>query len=162
MAGDHSEPDWASLARHAPALATVRAFAEGSGAERVAVLLDDPGREPVLVECAPGAPIELTRGDEVFVLGVDATDGVAPLPVAVPRAAPGSAITADPETGEIHAPLGVIPALADGLMALARALGGRSIASADFPTRDADAPLTIAAREGEGIVVAVGDRQFEL
>jgi hypothetical protein len=32
----------------------------------------------------------------------------------------------------------------------------------DFPTRDPSLPVTIAAREGEPLVVAAGDRRFEL
>jgi hypothetical protein len=36
------------------------------------------------------------------------------------------------------------------------------VATVDFPTRDPELPLTIAAREGEPIVLAIGDRQFLL
>ena len=150
------------LARHASALATVRAFAEQSGADRVVVLLDDGAGRGLLLECGPGGPIEVTDGDEVLLVAPEATAAVASLPIEIPRAAPPSAMTADPETGEIHAPLGVVASLADGVLALARALGGRSLATAEFPTRDAGPELTIAARDGEGIVVAVGDRHFEL
>jgi hypothetical protein len=52
--------------------------------------------------------------------------------------------------------------LAEVVLALARAAGGRSVATVDFPTRDPELPLTIAAREGEPIVLAIGDRQFLL
>jgi hypothetical protein len=36
------------------------------------------------------------------------------------------------------------------------------VATADFATRNPDVPLTIAAREGEPIVVAAGEHRFEL
>jgi hypothetical protein len=48
------------------------------------------------------------------------------------------------------------------VLALARAFGGRSVATADFATRDPELPLTIAAREGEPLVLAAGDRRFLL
>ena len=52
--------------------------------------------------------------------------------------------------------------LGEAVLGLAAAFGGRSVATADFPTRDADRPLTIAARQGEPIVLAVGEEQFVL
>lgn len=154
--------DWAAPARHAVAIATVRAFAEASGAERVAVLLDPGAGEPVMLECVPGAPLELTAGDERFSIPPDATEDIEPLPVKAPLAPPGSAIDIDAEAGEVHAPIGVVPSLAEGLLALARALGGRTVASADFATREPGRPLTLAAREGESVIVAVGEKHFEL
>ena len=58
------------------------------------------------------------------------------------RAVPASALSADPETGELAAPLGSVQLLADSVLALARALGGRSVATATFATRDPELPLT--------------------
>ena len=52
--------------------------------------------------------------------------------------------------------------LADAVLALARSFGGRSVATADFATRDPDLPITIAAREGEPLLLAVGDGRFVL
>ena len=52
--------------------------------------------------------------------------------------------------------------LAEVVLALARTGGGRSVATVDFSTRDPELPLTIAAREGEPVVLAIGDRQFRL
>ncbi len=154
--------DWGAPARHGVAIATVRAFTEASGAERVAVALDTGTGDAVLLDCLPGAPLELTAGQETFSVPPDATEGIEPLPVQAPLAPPGSAIVLDAEAGEVHAPIGVLPSLADGLLALARALGGRTVASADFATREPGRPLTLAARKGERVVVAVGDRHFEL
>ena len=48
------------------------------------------------------------------------------------------------------------------MLALARAFGGRTVASADFATRDPAVPLTIAAREGEPVLLALAGRHFEL
>jgi hypothetical protein len=155
--------DWADLARHGPAIATVRAFVEASGALRVAVLLDDGGGEGMVLECEPGRSLEVTSAaGELFVLPLEATEAVAPLPVPIPLAAPPTAIDVDLEAGRVLAPVGVVPALAEGVLALARALGGRTVATAEFATRDSARPLTIAGRKGEGIVLAIGDEQFEL
>jgi hypothetical protein len=52
--------------------------------------------------------------------------------------------------------------LAEVVLALARAAGGRSVATVDFSTRDPELPLTIAAREGEPVVLAIADLQFLL
>ena len=162
MSVDEPDPGWEAIAHHGRAIATVRVFAEESGAERVAVVLDAGGGQAVLLECLPGEALELTVGDDAFVIPRDATASVTPHPVVIPPAPPASSIEIDLDADRILAPVGVLPALADGVMSLARALGGRTIATADFPTREPGFPMTIAARAGEGVVVAVGDAQFEL
>lgn len=143
--------------RHGPALATIRAYTEQSGAERVAVLLD-AGAQALVVECEPGAGLDVVVGEE----RVSVAPGAAPHELEVRRAPPATAIEIDTVQWEILAPVGVVSALADGVLALATVLGGRSVASADFPTRDPALPLTVAARMGEGVVLAAGDEQFDL
>ena len=155
-------PDAGTLARHAIAIATVRTFLEASRATRVVVLLEGPGGTAVMLEAMPGAPLELTTEAGTFAVVPGAVDGVAPLPVEAPLAPPPSALGVDTVAGEIHAPIGVVPSLADGVLALARAFGGRTVASAEFATRDPEVPLTLAARDGEGVVAAAGDEQFTL
>ena len=88
--------------------------------------------------------------------------GVAALPLPDLRAVPASALSADPESGELAAPIGSIQLLADSVLALARALGGRSVATATFATRDPDTPLTLAARDGEPVVLDIAGRHFTL
>ncbi len=75
---------------------------------------------------------------------------------------PASALSADPESGELAAPLGSVQLLADSVLALARALGGRSVATATFATRDPELPLTLAARVGEPVVLDIAGRHFTL
>ena len=147
--------------RLAAACATVRAFAEGAGAERVMVLLDaGDGEGPVLVERLEHGGFEVTDGDTTlpFVPSPD----VGPLPLPPLRPVPASAISADPETGELAAPLGGIQLLADSVLALARTGGGRSVATATFATVDPAMPLTLAAREGEDVVLELAGRHFSL
>jgi hypothetical protein len=142
------------------AAATLRAFAERSGAERIVLLIDQgDGRTASLLECEPGGPVLLTEGDETRALApADAT----PLPLPDVRPTPAPAVRLDPDAGEVIAPFGVVARLAAAVLELARAFGGRSVATADFPTAEPDRPLTIAAREGEPVVLAMGDRHFAL
>jgi hypothetical protein len=152
-----------ALARHAEAVATVRAFAERSGAERVVLLVDPGDGSPAtMVDCARGGTLELTdRGRSWQVPPATHVDAL-PRPFPEPRPAPPTAIAIDPDTGELEAPLGAIANLGHAVLGLAAAFGGRSVATADFATRDPRLPITIAAREGEPLVLAAGDRRFVL
>ena len=85
-----------------------------------------------------------------------------PRPLPEIRPAPSSALSADPITGELAAPIGAIANLGHAVLGLARAFGGRSVATAEFATQDPDLPMTIVAREGEPLLLAVGDGRFEL
>ncbi len=152
-----------AIARHADAIATVRAFAARSEALRV-VLIVDRGAEdaPVMLDAVPGGAIELTEEGEVH--PVPAELPVLAPPRALPeiRPAPSSALRADPITGELSAPIGAIANLGHAVLGLAQAFGGRSVATAEFATQDPDLPMTIVAREGEPLLLAVGDGRFEL
>jgi hypothetical protein len=142
------------------AVATLRAFAEQGGAVRVTALLDlGDDQVPVLIECEPHQPVAITKGEELYLVPDDALRDVAPLDVAPPRPVPATAISVDPLQGEVAAPLGAIASLALAVRQLARALGGRTVAMADFATATGE-PLSIAAREGEPIVLAMGEHQF--
>lgn len=158
-----TDPAAAALARHAIAVATVREFAARSGAHRVVLLLDE-GDEPqaTMLELVHGAPLELTEAGVTHAIEAGAGVDAPPLPLPELRPAPATALQVDPVTGELAAPLGVVANLGEAVLGLAAAFGGRSVATADFPTRDADRPLTIAARQGEPIVLAVGEEQFVL
>ena len=151
------------LARHAEAVATVRAFSERSGATRV-VLLVDPGdgSTATMLDCARGGALELTDGDATCEIPASTRVDAVPRPFPDPRPPPDTALAVDPDTGQLEAPLGVIDNLAQAVLGLATAFGGRSVATADFATRDPHLPITIAAREGEPLVLAAGDRRFVL
>ena len=71
-----------AIARHADAIATVRAFAERSDALRVVLLVDLGEATPAMLDAAPGGAVELTDEGE-------AHNVPAELPVpAPPRARP--------------------------------------------------------------------------
>jgi hypothetical protein len=150
----------AALTRHGEAIATVRAFAARSGAERV-VLLVDPGdgSTATMLDWSAGT-LELTDQDEAY--AIDHPVAAQPRPLPDLRPPPPTALSVDAETGELEAPIGAITNLGQAVLALAAAFGGRSVATAEFATRDPETPITIAAREGEPLVLAVGDRRFVL
>ncbi len=151
-----------ALARHAEALATVRAFAERSRAERVVLLVDHGDEATVMLDCGPDLTVEVTEGEASWTVppGTPAPGDPRPLPDI--RPAPASSLRADPETGELVAPLGAVANLSESVLGLARAFGGRSVASADFATHDPRLPMTIVAREGEPLLLAIGDGRFAL
>jgi hypothetical protein len=147
----------------AEAVATLRAFASASAAERVVLLIDrGEDRDAVMLDCDALGAIEITEDGEAVIVGPAVPPGAAPKPLPELRPPPPTALALDTETGQLEAPLGVVANLASGVLALATAFGGRSVASADFPTRDPEQPLTVAAREGDPIIVAAGDHRFEL
>ena len=143
-------------------LATVRDFADRSGALRVAVLLDrGPDRLPPTIEAEPGEPVTISQGEENFIVPPGDLAGVEPIHVHLPIAVPPTAMDVDVERGEVAAPIGLLDALADGVAGLAAAMGGRSVAQAEFGTRSGT-PISLTARPGDATVVTVGEAQFEI
>jgi hypothetical protein len=137
------------------AAAIARAFAARAGALRVVLIVDRGEQEPLMVDCDPAGDVEITDGD-VTTHDTTETQGDAP----DVRAVPATAISLDTETGELAAPLGAIEQLARALLEVAQRLGGRSVATAEFAT--SGDPITLAAREGEPVVLAAGDEEYRL
>jgi hypothetical protein len=149
------------MQEYAVALATLQDFAARTGAERVVALLDrGDDAPPVLVERLEDGALQVTEDIEPVVATADPS--VAPHPLAGLRAVPATAMSADPETGELAAPIGSVQLLAESVLTLACAFGGRSVATATWATRDPDLPLTVAAREGEPVVLDIAGRHFAL
>ena len=147
---------------HDVILATVRDFAERSGAVRVAVLLDrGPDHLAPLIEAEPGEHVTIEQGGEHVLVPTADLIGVQPLPLELPRPLPPTALDVDAGQGRIEAPIGAVDALAKALLELAALLGGRTVVSAEFRTRS-HTPLNLAARAGEPVIVTAGDEQFEL
>jgi hypothetical protein len=149
------------MEKYAVELATLADFAVRTGAERVVALLDlGDAAPPVLLERLEDGALQVTEDAEPVGAHPDPT--VAPHAIDGLRAVPASSMSADPETGELAAPLGSVQLLADSVLALARVFGGRSVATATWSTRDPDLPLTVAAREGEPVVLDIAGRHFAL
>jgi hypothetical protein len=153
-----------ALVRHETAMATVRAFGSRSGAAQVLVLIDrGDDAAPTMVEWRAGIPLELTDEGITWEVPDEIGADVAPLPLPhVHPAAPASSLRIDAEAGIVEGPMGAVAALCLAVRSLAEAFGGRSVASADWPTAEAERHFTIAARPGEPAVLGVGDQLFEL
>ena len=152
-----------AIARHAEAIATVRAFAVRSEALRVVLLLDLGDEEaPAMLDAGPSGALDLTDEGEPYEVPAEMPVPAPPRALPEIRPAPSSALKADPITGELAAPIGAIANLGSAVLGLARAFGGRSVATAEFATQDPDLPMTIVARDGEPLLLAVGDGRFEL
>lgn len=141
-------------------VALLREFLHRSGALRaVAVVEGMSGDATAFVDCARFAPVEVTIGERTVYLPHTAQLDTDPLPVPEVRQLPP--LEVDAVRGEIAAPLGGVEMLAGGVRELARTLGGRSVAFAQFETT-ADVPLSISARSGEPLVVAIGEDEYEM
>jgi hypothetical protein len=142
------------------ATATARVFQRRSGATRVVLLLDSGDGHATMIDTAEDT--EVTHGEEVSIIPATQAVPVPAKPLPEIRPTPATAITIDVESGELHAPLGTVEHLAESVLALARAFGGLTVATAEFATSDPDLPITLAARDGEPVVLGAGDAQYEL
>lgn len=135
--------------------ATLRSYVSKSGmAEAMALVEDD-----VVVRCDGRGRVTVERGEEGEPEPVDHRGAEAvPIDLELKRLPP---FAVDAATGEVSGPLGGLEHVALGVLRLSRALGGFSVAIAIVPTTD-DTPLAISARDGEGVVVVIGDEQFEM
>jgi hypothetical protein len=152
-----------ALARHGEAVATVREYAQRAGALRVVLLVDRGDHQPpLMLECDDAQNVEITDAGTVATIPAHTNPPAEPRPLPEIRPAPASAMTMDLATGDLQAPLGAIEHLAGTLAKLAQAFGQRSVATADFATRDPETPITLAARDGEPAVLAAGDYEYTL
>lgn len=135
--------------------AAVREFRDRAGATRVTVLVDrgDPAR-PMLVDALEDGSVEIE-------FGAEEPAGPAPVP-SVPDVRAIAPLRVTRTAEGVDLPLVQLAYLAGHLRSFAAGLGGRSVATAHFPTSDPDLPLVIAARDGEQLVVVVGGEMFPL
>jgi hypothetical protein len=142
----------------------LREFLHRAHAVQVQALVDRGNDEPAaLITCGRLEPIEVVRGEHVVHLphAVE-LEATPPDSEAVPSVAPVPPLVVDPDEGTVTGPLGAVEAAAHAVEALARHLGGRSVAMAFYPTTAPDLPLGIAARAGEPTLITIGEQQFGL
>lgn len=126
--------------------ATLRAFVAAAGAAGAMLVLDlGPDAPPLLVDVAAG---EVASGE--------------PAPGPIPHVHPLAPPDVDAERAELTAPMGAIAMAARAVRQLAGGYPGRSVLTVQWATTDADVPLTIAARRGEALVIALGAQPFAL
>ena len=147
---------------HDVLLATVRDFADRSGALRVVVVLDRGlDRLAPTIEAERDGDLTILQGEDAYLVPPSDLRGVKPLHIHMVQAIPATALNVDTTTDQIEAPIGVLDALAQSVRDLAAAMGGRSVAQAEFATRSG-IEIALTAREGEPLVVTAGSAQFEL
>lgn len=141
-----------------PVVVTLRDFVHASGAARAVAVVDT--QPAAIVDVGRLAPIEVQSGDYRFHLPHAVTLDAPPLGTVDVKQLPP--FDADPETGEIAAPLGGVEHLALAVRALAGLLGGRSVAMAQFDTTTPDLAFSITARGDEPIVLSIGEDEYEM
>ena len=114
----------------------MREVAARAGAQRVVLLVDEgDDAVPTMLEWAEGGTFELTEGGVTEQIDPAALAGVLPAVRPDVRPLPPTALSVD-ETGELAAPIGALAGIATAIVELAAAFGGRSVATAEFATRE--------------------------
>jgi hypothetical protein len=149
-----------SVGRHAVALASVAELAARAGAQRVVLLVDEGDESGATMVEWSGGELALTDGGVTEPVAPAAIAQVAPAALPDVTPVPATALTVDEESGELAAPLGVLAAIAGAVVALAAAFGGRSVATAEFATRDPEVPFMLAARPGEPVIAQIGGATY--
>jgi hypothetical protein len=139
---------------------TLRTFVRAAGALEATLLLDQGADAPPLaVECTASGPLLLAEGEEVVQLDAER---LAAAPLALPEVRALPPFEVDAVRAQITAPLGGVEHHARAVRELAGAFPGRSVVTVAFATTDPETPLTIAARSGDPLVLALGEEQFEM
>lgn len=135
--------------------ATLRSFVSKSGALQAVVAT------PIGIVTCDGAgavTFQESEADEAVVVDV-AGVGPATLDMELKRLPP---FVVDELRGEVHGPLGGLEHVAEGVLSLTRALGGPSVAMTWPPTTDDETQFVVSGRDGEGVVVVIGDESFTM
>lgn len=140
------------------AIALARELLHGSGALRTTIAVD--AAAPVIVECERLRAIVVHDGAGRRELPHDAAADLAlPQLPFMHRLPP---FDVDAAAGSVAGALGGLEMLGRAVSSLASLLPGASVVAADYETNDPDAPLGIAARAGEPLVVLLGEHEFAL
>jgi hypothetical protein len=140
---------------------TLRDVLHRSGALRVAVVVDRPEGSAALVDVGRLAPVEVRTADRTMHLphAIELEAQSLAGAIALRQLPP---FEVDPESGQVIGTLGGLDMLADAMRAVAELLGGRSVAMAVYQTITPGIDLTVTARQGEDVLVTLGDAEWEL
>lgn len=130
----------------------------GCGALLVKVALDRA--EPALIECPRLQAVVVREAGGERRLPHDAAVA-ADLP-ALPLMRRLPPLEADARSGTVAGVLGGLEMLGRAVRDIAGMLPGHSVVAAQFETTDPDAPLGLAGRQGEPVVVLLAEHEFEL
>ncbi len=156
-----SEPEDESAPRLPSIVATLRSFARRAGARRVVLALDQGAALPTaVVDCPPDGPLEIAEGEEVRV--IERPDALAGEPLGEPHVHALPPFEIDAETGELRGMIGGLDSYGRAVRELAMLFPGHSAVTVEWESTDPAAPLALAARGEEPMVLALGEAQFEL
>jgi hypothetical protein len=135
--------------------ATLRSFVSKSGALH-AVAATPLG----IVTCDGTGAVFFQETDEDEPRQID-VKGVEPatLDMELKRLPP---FVVDELRGEVHGPLGGLEHVAEGVLSLTRALGAPCGALSWPPATDDEIQFVVSGRDGEGVVVVIGDESFTM
>lgn len=140
------------------ACVALRSFVHRSGALRAQALV--PGEVPAVVSCVRLGPLEVTIGDESVELPHDVALDAPEPDLSELRPMPPFEVSA--ERGEVAGMIGGVDLLADCVMTVARAIGAGAAVVVEMESTTPDVPLVLSARDGEPVLVTLGDDEFEL
>ena len=148
-----------------PVVALLRELLHVASAIRAtAVVPDADAGEPTVVDVARLAPIEVARGEDVVHLPhAGGLDEVVVPPLPTFKDLP--IFDADPETGDVAAPIGGVEHRAAGVAETAALLPAGTVLQVAWNTLRPDVPFSItaqAADAGEPIVLGIGDEVFPM
>ena len=115
---------------------------------------------PAVVECARLRAVVIHAQDGRRELPHDAAADVELPALPLMRRLPPFEV--DAAEGKVAGVLGGLEMLGRAVRELAALLPGRSVVAADYATNDPQAPLGLAGRAGETVVVLLGEHEFEL
>jgi hypothetical protein len=145
----------------ARSVATLRELVAGMDALRAVLLLDrGEGLEPAVVDCAADGSAEVEEYGEARALDPSAWAGVAPLEL--PHLAAPPELNVDLAQGTVMTPLGILDGTARTVRAAAELFPGQSVLTVGFATSEPAAPLFLAVRRGEPLVVSLGEAEYEM
>lgn len=140
--------------------AVLREFIHRSGALRVSALLDRGEDPPAVMETGRLSPLLVSEGQHLRRMAH--TQELAVTLPALPEVRQLPAMDVNADTGQVTGVLGGLEHLAGAVRGLAELLGGRTAVAAEFESTDPETPLGLVARQGEAVVVMLGDEAFSL
>jgi hypothetical protein len=135
--------------------ATLRSFVSKSGA----------------LQAVAATPLGIVTCDGTGAVFFQETDADEPREIDVKGVTPATLDTelkrlppfvVDELRGEVHGPLGGLEHVAEGVLSLTRALGAPSVAMTWPPATDDEIQFVVSGRDGEGVVVVIGDESFTM
>ena len=140
------------------AVALARELLHGCGALRVSIALD--AQPPAIVECTRFGPIVVQEEAGTRELAHGAAGDVALPDLPFMHQVPPFEV--DAESGAVAGVLGGLEMLGRAVRDVAALLPGASVVAAEFETTDPAAPLGLAGRPGEPVLVLAGEHELEL